>query len=167
MLTFGQWGHPIPGLGSYGRAEEKKPSCMRFTSKQALWPLMACQDLRALTQFWVASRPCRIKPARRIGGVGLLSRLCLMAPKGGLMGGLLESCKYPMLKSPFPTCTLEDSTTWKELHRHESHKNTQSNPPQCHILRNSSHIKATMSLRRKSDRFTKFFTFQLHEDSEM
>ena len=26
ILTFGQWEYPIQGLGSYGRAEEKKPS---------------------------------------------------------------------------------------------------------------------------------------------
>ena len=37
VLTSGQRGYPIQGLGSYGRAEEKKPSFMRmmwFTSKQ-------------------------------------------------------------------------------------------------------------------------------------
>ena len=34
VLTSGQWGYAIQGLGSYGGAEEKKPSCMWFTSKQ-------------------------------------------------------------------------------------------------------------------------------------
>ena len=34
VLTSGQWGYPIQGLGSYGGAEEKKPSFMRFTSEQ-------------------------------------------------------------------------------------------------------------------------------------
>ena len=32
VLTFGQWGYPIQGLGSYGGAEEEKPSSMRVTS---------------------------------------------------------------------------------------------------------------------------------------
>ena len=35
VLTSGQWGCPIQGLGSYGGAEEKKPSFMRFTSEQS------------------------------------------------------------------------------------------------------------------------------------
>ena len=34
VLTSGQWGYPIQGLGSYGGEEEKKPSFMRFTSEQ-------------------------------------------------------------------------------------------------------------------------------------
>ena len=34
VLTSGQWGYPIQGIGSYGGAEEKKPSFMRFTSEQ-------------------------------------------------------------------------------------------------------------------------------------
>ena len=34
VLTSGQWGYPIQGLGCYGGAEEKKPSFMRFTSEQ-------------------------------------------------------------------------------------------------------------------------------------
>ena len=34
VLTSGQWGYPIQGLGSYGGAEEKKSSFMRFTSQQ-------------------------------------------------------------------------------------------------------------------------------------
>ena len=34
VLTSGQWGYPIQGLGSYGRATEKKHSCMLFTFEQ-------------------------------------------------------------------------------------------------------------------------------------
>ena len=34
VLTSGQWGYPIQGLGCYGGAEEKKPGYMRFTSRQ-------------------------------------------------------------------------------------------------------------------------------------
>ena len=34
VLASGQWGYLIQGLGSYGGAEEKKPSFMRFTSEQ-------------------------------------------------------------------------------------------------------------------------------------
>ena len=33
VLTFGQRGYPIQGLGSHGGAEGKKPSIMRFTSE--------------------------------------------------------------------------------------------------------------------------------------
>ena len=36
ILTFGQWGYPIQGLGSYGEAEEKESSCMWFTSEQVI-----------------------------------------------------------------------------------------------------------------------------------
>ena len=32
VLTFGQWGYRIPGFGSYGVVEEKKPSSMQFIS---------------------------------------------------------------------------------------------------------------------------------------
>ena len=38
VQTSGQWGYPIQGLGSYGGAEEKKPSSMRFTSEHGPWP---------------------------------------------------------------------------------------------------------------------------------
>ena len=31
VLTSGQLGYPIQGLGSYGGAEEKQSGCMRFT----------------------------------------------------------------------------------------------------------------------------------------
>ena len=34
VLTSGQWGYPIQGLGSYDGAEEEKPSFMLFTSEQ-------------------------------------------------------------------------------------------------------------------------------------
>ena len=34
VKTLRQWGYPIQGLGSYGGAEEKKPSRVRFTSQQ-------------------------------------------------------------------------------------------------------------------------------------
>ena len=34
VVTSGQWGYPIQGLGSYGGAEEKKPSFNWFTSEQ-------------------------------------------------------------------------------------------------------------------------------------
>ena len=33
VLTFGQWGHPIQGLGSYGGAEEMEP-CIPLRSAQ-------------------------------------------------------------------------------------------------------------------------------------
>ena len=33
--AFGQWGYPIQGLGSYGGAEEKKPSSIRLISDHA------------------------------------------------------------------------------------------------------------------------------------
>ena len=39
VLTSGQWGYPIQGLGSYGGAEEKKPSFMRFTSEHRTLPV--------------------------------------------------------------------------------------------------------------------------------
>ena len=36
VLNFGQWGYPIQSLGSYGRAEEKIPRIMLFTSEHLL-----------------------------------------------------------------------------------------------------------------------------------
>ena len=49
VLTFGQLAYPIQGFGSYGGAEEKGPSCMRFTSEQRAEP--STRDTQLLSSF--------------------------------------------------------------------------------------------------------------------
>ena len=45
-LASGQWGYPIQGLGSYGGAEEKKPSFMLFTSEHYDHVLIVLNNLK-------------------------------------------------------------------------------------------------------------------------
>ena len=103
VQTFGQMGYPIQGLGSYGGAEEKKPSCTRFTlTSEHRAPLCGCGepvqdgDQRGATKDG-GLLPCAHR--RPLGGAATSSRLPLRGVIPRLSPSGREDGPYPVFRN--------------------------------------------------------------------